>query len=347
MKIHTARSFPFVILSALGACVAVFSADGAPSARNAIEPTAQARTGDLVVDGNLPRYEPSKESLKAKLRVAGSSTVSVLLDRAGDGFKRVAPDVSFDIKGEGSSAGIAALLGGTADLVGLSRQLSAKERSDFQAKFSYPPTELIVGFDPVAVYVRKDNPIDSMTLADVSAVFGAAPSAGRSSAKVWGDFGLAGDFATLPLSVFGFRSESSHANPLKESVLAGGSFRSELQMQMTPGAIVTAVSGTKGGVGYLSPHPTYASASTKTVPLARADGQGAVAPTQATVSDGTYPLNLPMYVYINRKPATAVPAPTREFLTFVLSKEGQDIAAGQRWFSIPASLAQQQLAKLK
>jgi phosphate transport system substrate-binding protein len=84
-------------------------------------------------------------------------------------------------------------------------------------------------------------------------------------------------------------------------------------------------------------------------PLAlAADARGPfVAPSRESFAARTYPLVRSIYIYLNRKPGTAVEPKLREFLRFILSRDGQAIVAdGSGFLPLPAAVAAAQRAKL-
>ena len=52
-----------------------------------------------------------------------------------------------------------------------------------------------------------------------------------------------------------------------------------------------------------------------------------VTPSRASFQDRTYPLVRSIYLYLNRKPGTPIEPKLREFLRFILSRDGQQIVA--------------------
>jgi phosphate transport system substrate-binding protein len=50
-------------------------------------------------------------------------------------------------------------------------------------------------------------------------------------------------------------------------------------------------------------------------------------PTEESIAAGTYPLARTIYIYVNRKPKSPVPANVADFLRYIVGTEGQAIAA--------------------
>ncbi len=88
-------------------------------------------------------------------------------------------------------------------------------------------------------------------------------------------------------------------------------------------------------------------AGLKPLALAR-DARGPfVAPSMETFRDRSYPLVRSIYIYLNRKPGTALEPRLREFLRFIVSADGQRIVAdGSGFLPLPAAHAAEQRARL-
>ena len=88
-------------------------------------------------------------------------------------------------------------------------------------------------------------------------------------------------------------------------------------------------------------------AGLKPLALAVADGGPFVVPSRATFQARTYPLVRSIYIYLNRRPGAPVELKAREFLRFILSREGQQIVADDGGFlPLPAAFAATQRAAL-
>ena len=85
----------------------------------------------------------------------------------------------------------------------------------------------------------------------------------------------------------------------------------------------------------------------RVLPLSPGDGRPFIPPSAQTFFDGSYPLHNGAFIYLNRVPGQPLGAREKEFVRFLLSREGQQIIADNRLF-IPLSAAQAraELAKL-
>jgi phosphate transport system substrate-binding protein len=80
-------------------------------------------------------------------------------------------NVAISVGGGGSGTGFQAMLVGTTDLVNASRRIDTTEMESAR-KLGMKPVEHIVGLDALAVYLHKDNPLRSITFAQLSEIFG-------------------------------------------------------------------------------------------------------------------------------------------------------------------------------
>jgi phosphate transport system substrate-binding protein len=95
-----------------------------------------------------------------------------------------------------------------------------------------------------------------------------------------------------------------------------------------------------GGLMNLTPE-------TKAIPISVNDGGPFVPLTLETVHDRTYPLVGDTYFYLNRRPGTQLDPKLREFVRYILSREGQQaVARDGKYIPLPAAFLQEQRRKL-
>jgi phosphate transport system substrate-binding protein len=195
-----------------------------------------------------------------------------------------------------------------------------------------------VAIDAVAIYVHKDNPLAGLTLPQVDAMFSATRRCGHPDAiRRWGELGLGGFWARRNIQLFGRNSVSGTYGFFKSEALCDGDFLSRVNEQPGSASVVQAISTAVNGVGYSA--LGYRTASVKAVPLARREGQPFVAPNTATATNGDYPLSRFMFIYVNKVPGRPLPPLEREFLTLVLSRQGQQAVVKDGYIPLPADLA--------
>lgn len=290
-----------------------------------------------AVDPALPDYTPVK-GVSGNLDSIGSDTLNNLMTLWAEGFQAIYPNVNIQIEGKGSSTAPPALIEGTAQLGPMSREMKNTEIDRFEARFGYKPTQVGVGIDALAVYVHKDNPLKEISLEKVDGIFSSTLRMGGKPIDTWGDLGLEGEWTRRSVSAFGRNSASGTYGFFKDVALAGGDFRSSVKEQPGSSAVVQGVSTDFYAIGYSG--IGYRTSGVKLLSLSRGGGP-AYAPTLENSVSGDYPLARLLFVYINKNPNEQLNLLTREFLKFVLSRQGQEIVLRNGYFPLPAAIADQ------
>ncbi len=288
----------------------------------------------ISIDDKLPDYKP-ESGISGKLTSIGSDTLNNLMTYWGEDFKKIYPNVSIEIEGKGSSTAPPALISGTAQLGPMSRKMKAEEIDAFEKKYGYKPRLIGVAIDALAVYVNKDNPIKSLTLQQVDAIFSATRKRGGQNISTWGQLGLTGEWANKPLSLYGRNSASGTYGFFKELALQNGDYKGSVKEQPGSASVVQGVEKELGGVGYSG--IGYKTSGVRAVPIS--DKTGPVEATQQNAESFKYPISRYLYVYINADPAKGPDPLVKEFIRFVLSKQGQQATAKDGYFPLPAKKA--------
>ena len=115
----------------------------------------------------------SNESSEASvIRIEGSDTMVNLAQAWAEAYKQQHPDISMQVSGGGSGVGIASLIEGVVDMANASRDMQPKEIQRAEAAFGKKPVEHTVGLDALAVYVHRDNPIETISLEELAEIYG-------------------------------------------------------------------------------------------------------------------------------------------------------------------------------
>lgn len=272
------------------------------------------------------------------VKAAGSSIVAGLLGPVIERFRAAQPRIEFDIGSAGSGTALPAMLESPATLGLLSRAVNARERERFREKYGYPPIELKVAIDAVAIYLFKDNPVASLTLADLRRAFGR----GAEAATRWSDLGAAGVYGAQPLVRFGLEPGRGAYEVMRDLVLQGGEFAADVAIEPVSTSVVQGVATQPGGIGYASVF--FRTQRTRIVPIAH---EGRVAePSAEDAASGRYPLARYLYVVVNRRPGTPPDAAQQQFLRFLLSADAQEIVARQGLYPIGEGQRREALALL-
>jgi phosphate transport system substrate-binding protein len=316
--------------SAPGDAAAGETAEGSDAAKN-----------KPVIDPGLSNYQPAK-GITGRLKSVGSDTMNNLLALWSEDFRKFYPSVRVEIEGKGSGTAPPALIQGTTDFGPMSRDMNPDEIAQFTSAFGYPPTQLPVAIDMLAVFVHQDNPLESLTLEQLDALFSVGRKKGfGKEIRTWGDLGLTGDWANKPISLYGRNPASGTYVYFKEHVLEKGDFKPTVKQLGGCSAVIQGVATDKYAIGYSG--IGYKTADVKVIPLARNKKSRPVPAEPQYGYDGTYPLSRFLLLSINYKPKSVMTPSTAEFIRFVFSRQGQTDVIKEGFLPVPAKIAERGL----
>ena len=302
-------------------------------------------TGTLVVDSSIGSYTASV-AVSGGIAIAGSDTMQPIMTKIASAFRKWQPDVKIAVQGGGTDAALlqflqdqATLRRGDADaspkshmvsgnlaLLAASRPLTISERNNFKSRYGYEVIEIPIALDAIAVFVNSRNPIEGLALEQLDAIFGKERKRGmQEEIATWGQLGLRDDWAQQPVHRYGQDQHSGTRAIFIQEALKGGEFRSDVREESGPALEILAISRDVLGIGYAG--VSFRASTIRFLPLAERVGAAFVAPSPETVSNGTYPLGRPLYLYAKRNAKAGLEPEVLEFLKFVNSREGQDMVA--------------------
>jgi len=269
--------------------------------------------GGCVGGGTSPAGGPAADVHAIENK--GSDTLVNLALAWAEHYMRLKPDVRLSVTGGGSGTGIAAMINGTVDIANASRRMKSEEVSAAEDN-GITPIEFVVARDAIAVVVHPSNPVQHLTLAQISAIYTGDISNWR---------GVGGE--DRPIVLLSRESNSGTYVYFLENVIRHGDAQSPLlfspdtllmpssegisaEIRHNPNAIGY------DGLGYVTPDQ-------KTLGIAIAGGGPYVLPSADTVNDGSYPVARPLYMYAAGQPSGQV----KEYMDWILA-DGQGLIAG-------------------
>ncbi|MDB5708908.1 MAG: hypothetical protein JWL96_978 [Sphingomonas bacterium] len=255
------------------------------------------------------------------------------------------------------SLGALELIKGNLDLVFVSRELKPSDISGFRDKFGYDPLSVPIsggtwrhfGFlDALAIMVNPANPVKQLSFQQLDAAFSRTHWRGGEAPKTWGDLGVTGEYASHPIHLYGIKPWNGFEEFVRQRMLSTPGHRGEwndaaIHYDETFFAIARRVAADPDALGYTG--LSAIDSEVKIVPVS-VDGGPALSPSYENVAAATYPLSRLVYLNTNAKSGAALDPALREFLRFVLSREGQAVVREQgiylplRGFQAAASLVQ-------
>ena len=297
---------------------------------------SQGALGEVKVDPKLPNYKPAP-GLSGQIKSVGSDSMNSLMTQWTEKFKEYYKGVRTEVEGQGSSKAMPALIEGAASFGPMSRDIKSNEIADFEKKYGYKPVLLPTSIDLLAVYVNRDCPLESLSMDQVDAIFSSTRKLGGETIDKWGQLGITGDYEKEAIALFGRNSASGTYGFFKEKALGNGDFRDRVNEQPGSTAVIASVGENRFAMGYSG--IGYRTEAVKPLALSPKKGEPAIEPSEENAYNGKYPLGRYLYLAVNYKPTSKLEPLRKEFLKFVFSKEGQELAVKDGYFPVDAKTA--------
>ena len=235
------------------------------------------------------------------IRLKGSDTMLLLVQRWNADFMKNNPDISVYVEGGGSKTGIQALIEGTIDIAAVSRPWQPDEISELVEEQGSLGITILCARDALSVYLHPDNPVQDLSSEQIKDLF-----SGRITN--WKDVGGLDE----PVTVVNRNPNSGTYLFFSEHVLLGESYSAAAVTLPTTSDITDFVARNRGAVGYGG--MTYG----REVYHSKVDG---VNPTLPNVRNGEYAIARYLYLSTTRPPHGLI----KRYVDWVLSEEGQQI----------------------
>lgn len=269
----------------------------------------------------------SDTAKKVTIQNKGSDTMVNLAQAWAEEYHKVAPDVDVEISGGGSGVGIAALTKGTIDIANASRNLKPDEMEKAKKNTGKEPKEFIVGYDALAIYVHKDNPLNEITLDQIAQIY----AEGGKITK-WSDLGVTIPGASSDEVVRVSRQSSSGTYEfLREHVLNKKDFKLGSRDMNGSKEVVDLVGSTPTAIGYSG--MGYATPAVKMLKVKKTVNDPACEPSVANTLSKNYPIARSLQVYTLGEPEGAV----KDYVHWMMSEAGQRIVEATGYVPLPAN----------
>lgn len=245
----------------------------------------------------------------------GSDTIVNLALAWAEFYQDEHSNIRISVTGGGSGTGIASLVNNTVDIANASRQIKDVEIENAQEQ-GVDPVEYVIARDAIAVIIHPDNPIEKLTLDQISAIY-----SGRYDN--WSDLG--GE--DRPIVRLSRETNSGTHVYFLENVLRLGDKDSEILFSMdtlllpSSEGIIQETSQNINAIGYDG--LGYVTDEVKVIGVAASVGSEYIYPSVETVNSGLYPIARELYMYTNGQPEGKL----AEYMEWIFSAEAQEIVA--------------------
>jgi len=284
--------------------------------------TAQTRA---KVPSVIPEYQP-QAVVKGAVDLIGTDALSDLGDEWSTAFRKFHPGANLVFRPKLTKDAVKAFLEGANLLVITAREFTADENKAFQAKFGYLPMRIPVCLDANIVFVHKNNPLTSISMEQLDAIYSKTRQGGaKMPALVWGDLGLRGEWAKLPIHAYARAEGTASRASFAEKVLLNGEYRPGILDRQDASSLAEAVMTDPAGIAFGTMASWYF--ANKVLPVVPYHTQDSRFPNQENITTSKYPMPRLYYAYLNRTPGSPLPAATNEVIHFILTREGQNAVA--------------------
>ncbi len=251
----------------------------------------------------------------AGIQMKGSDTMVNLVQAWAEEYRKVAPQVSVEVSGGGSGVGIAALIRGAVQIASSSRDMKPQEMDQARRHTGKEVREFTVGYDALAIYVHKENPLEVITFEQLAEIYA---EGGRLTQ--WKDLkisipGCSGD----EIIRISRQSSSGTYEFFREHVLLNRDFKLGSRDMNGSKEVVELVERTPCAIGYSG--MGYATPAVKVIRVAERANAPAFEPSVENTLSRAYPIARALHLYTLGDPQGAV----KDYIDWILSPAGQKL----------------------
>ncbi|HEX3843021.1 MAG TPA: substrate-binding domain-containing protein [Steroidobacteraceae bacterium] len=327
----------------------------------------------------LPSYHPAQQ-VSGTIRMWGSNYIqdSNLGKYWEEGFRKYQPGAHVAFHMKTTLAAVPALVFGVAD-VGVGRKITFAEQLLYERYTGGDPLTVtaatgsydVTGWQPgYGIVVSKDNPLTCLSMEQLDGIFGAERTGGwegtswhpewargpEENIRTWGQLGLPGDWARQPIVPYGLNLRYHQAAEMSDLILKGSDKWNE---RLRIYANYVAKDGALGrdlkadlvkdrfGLAWIAAPTDKLPPQLKVLAISDRTAGQCIPYTMETIHDRTYPLFSQIYMFANRGQDGATRPLVREFLRYVVSRQGQEaVERDGKYLPLTAQVAQQQAQKI-
>ena len=300
----------------------------------------QGNNAATTETNNSAKETTSPEKLTGTIDIDGSSTVYPIAEAIAEEFGKENGEVRVSVGTAGTGGGFKRFINNETAISNASRPIKEKEAAAAKEK-GIDYLELSVAYDGLSIVVNKDNTwVDHITTEELKKIY--EPN---SKVKTWAD--VRAGWPAEDIKIYSPDTNHGTFDYFTEEI-NGKAQESRNDKQITfsadTNAIVQGVSGDKNALGYFG--FSYFEENQDKLKLIPVDsGKGAIAPSEATIKDGSYaPLSRPLFIYVNKKKLEQ--PEVKAFVEFYMKNVG-NIAKEVGYVALPQEKYDEQLNLLK
>ena len=335
------------------------------------QPGEQADAYPAQVVESLPPYVPEHE-VTGVIRISGHASAKnpwmrQLVAAWQTDLQRFQSGLSLEYRMFGTSSAVPALFNGTADIAILGEEIDPVAVRTFERVMHHAPVGIDIATGSVDIrnmdfaqmfFVNKANPLTKLSLVELDAIFGEEHRRGPSNIRTWGQLGLGGAWADKPVHPYGWRIDDSFGYFLEQYLMQGSHHwncdlrefshisRSDGTIYDSGQQILDALA--KDPYGIAVSNMRYVGPDVRPLALGMTPAGPFYAVNKQSLIEGTYPLTRRIPAVIDRAPGMPIDPRLKEFLRYLLSRDGQRVLLlDGRYLPLSAEAAVRERRKLE
>lgn len=312
------------------------SGSAAPAAAANDEVSGLQSISDSTTETALSEITLSKD-LSGTISIDGSAMMSSISDKLAEQFRKACPKMSITTGLSGTEEGIAKFLAQKLDICNTSRALNDSETAAARAKgIDYAIFK--VAYDGIVIAVDKDNPVDTITLDEIKAIW--EPD---SAVMEWKE--VNSKWPDNSLMVFGPKADTGLIEFFSTNILNTADGQIGIYTETASDKeFVKSIAGDAAAIG-LTGFSNYFNAKASIKALKVDFGSGPVTPDVDSIESGKYrQLSSPMYLYVTK--TSLQKAETKAFIKYYLDNAAK-IVKGAGYVPLPEADYQAQLSEIR
>ena len=298
-----------------------------------------------------------------------------------EAFEKYQPGIKIEYNLQTAAIAIPCVTLGKAD-IGVTHEPSFYDYLSFLRLKGHPPTGItiltgsydVVGWqNNMVIVVNKANPLAHISMTQLDGIFGSERAGGwvkttwhpefargpEGNLRTWGQLGVAGDLASKPIDTYGYSLRYATALEFSDKVLHssdkwngnllgfGNYNRPNGKTYLEADQIVDHVRDDPNGIGYVRYHPNFPK-DVKILPLGATDAGPFITYSMESLQNHSYPLWGGQSFWVDVKPGEKMDPKIREFIRFILSRQGQELLEKDgKYLPLDAAAVKEEIKKVQ
>lgn len=323
-------------------------------------PTAVLAAAPLV-DPALPHYQPQAADPAAgapylradgAISIVGYNDMKSLLEAVDRLFERAHPGIRFALDLPGTRMAPAALASGRSLLAPMGAEFSEAQLRAYRRSTGRDPLGIRVAHasvspralsGPLVIVVNPANPIEGITTEEAARIF--STNGSGDDIVTWGGIGGVREWRDRPIAPCGLARETALGEFMLKEKMPGRRFSPSFRAFGQSEDVIRLVAANPAAIGFA--RANLIGPGVKAIAVAAGPGGPYVAATPPNIVAGRYPFDRFLYIYVRKAADGAIDPLAREYLSLLLSREGQEAVAGTPQGYLPLNSAEVEAERAK